>query len=199
MTTKRVLQNTRINSPVLDLGCGDGQIARKIFHNVDIIGIDIVPTKYGVVMDARKLNFPANYFGAVFSNCVLEHIQDIKTVIKQVDRVLKKKGYFIFTVPSEHFKDNLMFSWIPGYGWLRNKQLQHYNCFKQIDWEQMLWDIGFYSILTQGYITPEQGVYWDKLCWINKFNLGIKPKKPCQDLQKYAKNASARLVVAQKL
>jgi ubiquinone/menaquinone biosynthesis C-methylase UbiE len=199
---KDVLRNVVLPDPILDLGCGDGKIARQVFDKHDIVGIDLLPTSHGIVMDARNLDFSDNSFGTIFSNCVLEHIPEIEKVLIGVYRVLKSKGYFIFTVPTEKFKDNLLFSWVPGYGYLRNKHLSHYHCVSSWSWNLLLRKIGFRNISMHQYMTPKQTVCWDKLCWAHKLRLesflrvAREPSLVSQDSPDFG---SARLVVAQKL
>ena len=52
--------------------------------------------------------FADSSFDVVFSNCVLEHIEELDAVLFHVRRVLKPGGRFAFTVPSEKFRDVLI-------------------------------------------------------------------------------------------
>jgi SAM-dependent methyltransferase len=46
-------------------------------------------------------------FDFVFSNSVLEHVDQLDPTLREVGRVLKPGGLFVFTVPSPFFRENL--------------------------------------------------------------------------------------------
>lgn len=50
--------------------------------------------------DAEKISYPSNYFDIVILFDVLEHTEKDDKVIKEVCRVLKKKGTLLLTVPA---------------------------------------------------------------------------------------------------
>lgn len=95
----------------LDLGCGTGILTNKIAPFVkEIIGIDISEEmivearknqktnniKYKIGNISQKLNFPDNSFDFIISSLTLCHIEDLESVYKEVYRILKKDGVFIF-------------------------------------------------------------------------------------------------------
>ncbi len=118
----RILSEKEMFHPILDLGCGEGEIARALFgKGVIDVGLDNEEQmvkkaeKSGIYRkvilgDACCLPFEKDSFNLIFSNCVIEHIPDINQVLSEVARILKKNGLFIFTVPSENFGDFLFFS-----------------------------------------------------------------------------------------
>ncbi len=94
---------------ILDFGCGTG-IYSKILKNkgADVKGFDISP---GMLKIAKRYvnnvefrlgkgnNIPFNEkFDIVFASLVLEHINNWDEVFKEVKKVLKKDGYFIFSI-----------------------------------------------------------------------------------------------------
>lgn len=107
--------------PILDLGCGDGLFASILFEDRPekiAVGCDVSDQvvkvakscsvyEKVVVADGCKLPFKNEAFATILSNCVLEHIAEDEKVLKEVVRVLKKEGKFIFTVPSKKFVENL--------------------------------------------------------------------------------------------
>lgn len=119
----------RKNSSVLDIGCGMGRTTfglKKLGYNV--IGVDITHSmireaekfnkKYKEhisfhVMDATKLKFKDQSFdNAIFSFNGLMQIPGENNRIKamkEIYRVLKPQGYFIFTT---HTKESKMLKWI---------------------------------------------------------------------------------------
>lgn len=174
--------------PILDLGCGEGHIARAVFQNTKIdCGLDNWPEmvesakKSGVYRkvvlgDACKLPFKDKSFQTVFSNCVIEHISGIDLVLSEIARVLKKQGLFIFTVPTDNFRKNLFLynvfmrlnlkTLANKYSDFRNKQLNHFNCFNLEDWKKKLNMRGLSVIHHQYYITPKTTFFWDLMALI---------------------------------
>ena len=119
----RVAARESYPEPLLDLGCGDGQIAAVLFGAGGAeVGIDpwasqvkkaALSGAYRQVQqaDGHHLPFAGGTFSTVFSNSVLEHIPDVAPVVREVGRVLQSPdprgegpgGRFVFTVPSDVF------------------------------------------------------------------------------------------------
>jgi len=117
------------NERVLDAGCGDGyylKLLHTLYPNLELYGIDIDTKALAVaninlekelkdkkiIIYKRSINeteFKANFFDAVFSTEVLEHVPDDLGAVKEVKRVLKENGKYIFTVPNYNFP----FMWDP--------------------------------------------------------------------------------------
>lgn len=109
---------------VLDIGTGTG---RFVFEFADeatqVIGIDIsdrmieiANSKIGIknniefyIMDARRLNFPTDCFDCVTSVGTFEFTKDLSSFLKEIHRVLKPKGQFIFSC----FNKNSLFHILP--------------------------------------------------------------------------------------
>lgn len=111
----------------LDLCCGEGYYSRKLkdmgyeAYGVDISDkfIDIARQKNKEITyyssDASKLNmFKNEYFDLVVCAMGLMDASDYKEIILEVKRVLKNKGYFIFSI------SHPCFSFEKG-GWKRGK------------------------------------------------------------------------------
>lgn len=112
-----VLKKIRsVDGPILDVGCHSGTFTKKIIEkleNKQIYGVDISRRaielakkriSYGhfEVVDAGQLPFTENFFEAIFCLEVLEHVDNPKKVLLEINRVLKKGGYAIFLVPSDN-------------------------------------------------------------------------------------------------
>lgn len=102
------------NLTILDLGCGYGRLSQEVlqkFPDVKTVGIDISPTYVelynknllprgrAVLGDVRKLPFPDQEFDLVFMVTTLMYVTakfDQKIVLKEIFRVLKAEGKFVF-------------------------------------------------------------------------------------------------------
>jgi SAM-dependent methyltransferase len=111
-------QSLDLPSPTLDLGCGDGHFASLVFDRKIEVGLDPWqdPIReagrrrcYQLLVQAvgNKAPFPDGFFASAFSNSVLEHIQDIDTVLAETARVLKPSAPFYFCVPNERYFSEL--------------------------------------------------------------------------------------------
>lgn len=95
---------------VLDIGAGSGVMSwwvRK--HGKKPIACDIDPSQFevkGVRCDKVDLNgkmpYSSQSFDIVVGTEVIEHIDNHKSLIDEVYRVLKPGGHFIFTTPNIH-------------------------------------------------------------------------------------------------
>lgn len=172
-----------ILTPILDLGCGEGKIAKILFgKGVIDVGLDnepeIVKTakqsrvyKKVVLGDARNLPFKGKSFSTVFSNCVIEHIPGKIKVLREVKRVLKKNGIFIFTVPSKMFSEYLFFynlfeaiglKWLAKkYSQKRNQLLNHYHCENHQAWKNSLRSVGLTLAYHRYYLSKKTIMGWD--------------------------------------
>lgn len=98
---------------VLEIGCGIGKLSNALFdrgfHHV--IGIDIAtsaidhgkrrfPRLELKQMDAMSLDFSNEYFDACLSFDLVEHLSDIRFHFREVYRVLKPEGYYLFQTPN---------------------------------------------------------------------------------------------------
>jgi SAM-dependent methyltransferase len=94
----------RSGERILDLGCGDGVLTRRLHDaGAQVIGVDSSPEMVAAacllgldarVMDATALPFERE-FDAVFSNAALHWIPDAAAVIAGVARALKPGGRFV--------------------------------------------------------------------------------------------------------
>lgn len=108
-----------LTPPILDVGCGDGFFAKVTIGNSIDAGLEVNPQqaedakkekiyKKVVLYNGKHFPLPDASFNTVFSNCVLEHIKNVDQIIFEISRVLKKKGKFIFTVPTDKFSSYLL-------------------------------------------------------------------------------------------
>ena len=173
---QRFIRKLPLEHPILDLGCGDGHFASVSFTNPINVGLDpwIGPIhnaaqsgSYDIVIRANgeRIPYNDNSFRSVISNSVLEHIQDIDPVIKEVSRVLKSGGRFVFCVPNHQFLENLsissylerirLFRFAELYRGFFNKISRHYHCDDPTTWEKRLSENGFRLEKYWHYFSPD--------------------------------------------
>ncbi|APC97385.1 class I SAM-dependent methyltransferase [Francisella frigiditurris] len=112
----------KFNEIILDLGCGTGRLANTIAESgAKVTGVDysldmvnrakkLYPNIDFHVADAQQsLDFSENSFDAVFSNAALHWMIDAESVIKNVAKVLKPNGRFVFEMGGKGNIDRLLF------------------------------------------------------------------------------------------
>ena len=140
---------------VLDLGCGDGQIARALAaQGSEVLGVD--PTQLHIDIAIERgggpryllggaTDIPAddNSFDAVVACLVFEHIDQMDEAMTEVARVLKPQGQFSFFL-------NHPLLQTPGSGWIDDHI---------IDPPEQYWRIGPYLVETESIEEVEKDVY----------------------------------------
>jgi len=95
---------------VVDLGCGSGTLLYNLLKSnkkIDLYGMDLsgvickrtkqwLPETTIICGDILNTSFKYNSFDVVFSTMVIEHIDD-KQFLKEVNRILRKDGFFVCT------------------------------------------------------------------------------------------------------
>lgn len=101
-----------VNSgPILDVGCGDGNVSQIFFQKGEVFGVDIsiralkLAQEKGVKtkpcdLNQKKLPFKSDFFETVIFTDVIEHLVNPESLFKESRRVLKKGGRMIITVPN---------------------------------------------------------------------------------------------------
>lgn len=133
---------------VLDLGCGEGQIARHIAGQSSrqaagatgfVVGVDRSRPQVAAAVeragatgfcvgDAAELPFPDATFDAVIASLVLEHLARLDDTLAEVARVLRPDGRFVLFL-------NHPFLQSPGSGWIDDQI---------IDPPEQYWRVGAY-------------------------------------------------------
>lgn len=140
---------------VLDVGCGDGQIARALAaQGSEVLGID--PTELHISVARERAGGPMYEIGsalhlpvedssqdAVVACLVFEHIDDVDTALSEVARVLKPGGQFSFFL-------NHPLLQTPGSGWIDDHI---------IDPPEQYWRIGPYLVETESIEEVEKDVF----------------------------------------
>lgn len=183
--TYELVKDLSFKQPSLDLGCGDGYISSLLFDGQFSYGLDnneagdvqIAQEKkrYGkfLLEWAEDMSLKDKSLNFVFSNSVIEHIPPQEAVLKEVARVLKPGGRFLFTTPSNNFRNYLYVSTTlekfglsqiaQKYSEERNKRLNHYHLYSAAEWKKRLAKYGF-KIERLTYCIPKQTLQlWDKM------------------------------------
>ncbi|MEW5798486.1 MAG: class I SAM-dependent methyltransferase [Bacteroidota bacterium] len=93
-----------ITGKTLDVGCGTKPY-EKYFHSSQYIGLEIETTlnrerkKADVFYDGSTFPFKNEEFDSVVTNQVFEHVFNPSDFLNEINRVLKKDGVLLLTVP----------------------------------------------------------------------------------------------------
>jgi ubiquinone/menaquinone biosynthesis C-methylase UbiE len=101
------------NQKFLEIGCGNGSACKHVAkkYNFNVTGVDVDPEQIQNAKkdnekiqnisffegDSTNLKFSDNEYDIVYSSGVLHHIRDWMHVLDEINRVLKHKGYYIFS------------------------------------------------------------------------------------------------------
>src|SRR4051794_31900684 len=142
---------------VLDVGCGEGQVARSAATAAgveQVLGVD--PT-WAQVVEARRRGGGPSYvragaaalpvgedsFDAVVACLVFEHVDEVDAALAEVGRVLAPGGRFLFFL-------NHPLLQTPGSGWIDDQIL---------DPPEQYWRIGPYLVEDKSLEQVENGVF----------------------------------------
>lgn len=123
----KILGNIR-NKIILEIGCGNGYFSRLLAKKgARVMAIDISKKLLDFaiikekekslninyfVRDAAKLyGIKSKYFDIAIANMSLMDIADARNTIKEVSRVLKQKGHFVFSITHPVFHDEFHQQW----------------------------------------------------------------------------------------
>jgi SAM-dependent methyltransferase len=132
---------------VLDVGCGEGQVARRLAADgAWVVGVDPAAAQLDVARargggpgyvraPADALPFADGSFAAVVICLVLEHVDDYERAIREAARVLEPGGTFLLLVGHPLLQ-------APGSGWIDDRE-----------WDERYWRIGTY--LQEGAVVDE--------------------------------------------
>lgn len=176
----------------LDLGCGEGEVARAVFgegehrsrigSGMTLWGLDNdeemvkKARKSGVyekvlLADAGKIPLGGEVVDLVFSNSVLEHIKDVDKVLDEVFRILKPGGRLVFTVPTKWLSEYL--GWGRFYAYFFNRKYNHYHLYDLDKWKEVLNKHGFKVTKGKYYLSKDQVKHWHGLLWRGRLGLKI--------------------------
>lgn len=95
----------QLKGKLLDLGCGSKPY-ENLFNVTEYVGVDIEvsghpheDSKVDVFYDGKVLPFADSSFDCIFSGEVFEHVFNLQEILLELNRVLKKDGFMLFTTP----------------------------------------------------------------------------------------------------
>lgn len=182
----RAVAELSYRRPLLDLGCGNGLVGQVLFAAQAQVDVGLDPwvsqlrqaAQSGVYRHVDRglghaLPYVADHFCTVFSNSVVEHIPDVEPVMREVARVLRPEGRFIFTVPSDAFRQMLdgYVRWMQAedpkraeaYASAIDERLEHYHYHTPEEWEALLSDSGMTLLKAEYYMPREVERFWDRM------------------------------------
>jgi SAM-dependent methyltransferase len=106
---QEILSHITTESVLLDLGAGAGIVEQMNFRGAvaKVCGIDLDSRvldnpflDIAKVTDGNDVPFPDESFDIVISDNVLEHLENPESVFREVERVLRPNGVFLFKTPN---------------------------------------------------------------------------------------------------
>jgi len=104
------------SEPILDAGCGMGWlVAFLISKGFDVVGLDLshdsllrskrlfskTRTEGKMILGSlQHIPFPKSYFGTVVLFDVLEHVEEMSSVLSEIRRITVKGGCILITLPN---------------------------------------------------------------------------------------------------
>ena len=116
----RVLALIPPRSRVLEFGAGTGEQARLLSERgFDVVAIDLASSGYSADRvfpvkdyDGRKIPLPDSSIDVVFSSNVLEHVEDLETILSEFSRILTPSGFGIHIMPTPSWR---FWTFVAGY------------------------------------------------------------------------------------
>lgn len=158
---RRIIEglDLRKGDRIIDVGCGDGfylHILTELPIKTNLLGFDfdkivlanarknLRPEKIKLVNgSATKIPFKDKSFDKAIMTEVLEHIDDDKKALAEVNRILKPGGILLITVPNFHFPflwdpinwvlQNIFATHISGTGFFAGIWARHLRLYKKDD------------------------------------------------------------------
>jgi 2-polyprenyl-3-methyl-5-hydroxy-6-metoxy-1,4-benzoquinol methylase len=174
---QNVQETIKSNQRILDVGCGTGYGTQLLFNaGHETMGIDVstqaiiysnssFPGPEYFIGNAESLPFKEGIFDVVTAFESIEHLQDADSGIKEIQRVLKKRGdLFISTPNPKHLKNVLkkIFFGIPIPKKVDMNNVYHIREFPYEEFLTFLQKNGFNIITVYGQGIPYVPVIYSK-------------------------------------
>jgi SAM-dependent methyltransferase len=178
------LAGLELERPVLEVGCGIGQVARFALDQPTDVGVDLSARricrarKQGGYLrleccDARALPFVAGEFGSALCISVLEHTREPAEIVAEMFRTLKPGGKAVVSVVLADLHRHLWYPRLCGriglgalgraYQRAQDWAFRHVTLLSQDDWEAMFRAAGFELLSSTRAVGPAAVAWWDAL------------------------------------
>jgi len=170
----------------LDLGCGDGKVGGVLIGHAGLEhleGVDVSPIDRAVLLargyvgyvvaDIQELPHPDAAFDYVIAVCVVEHIADLGSVLREAGRVLKAGGWLYFTTPSRGFREALIaYRVLKAFGMnglaarfqsYRDMTACHLHYLEETEWRAALAEAGFSDVAIEPIFSRRQHLVYDAM------------------------------------
>ena len=170
-----MLRDVSFAAPVLDLGCGTGEVARCVLRSHwPVDGLELVPKEVRVAResgvfravmraDATRLPVASATYGAVYSHSVLEHIPNDLHAVGEAARVLRPGGQLVFTVPAPAFAQRIETESGAAALASTNARLGHLHYRSLEEWSERLHEHGLAVVFSRGHLPPATQRTWRRL------------------------------------
>lgn len=156
-------------SPTADFGCGDGSFASVLVDSIDY-GIDHdsnaldLARGFGVYRELvqseeRSIPISNDVIQTIISNSVLEHVSDLRSILRELWRILKPGGRMIFTVPVVAYAEHLAKYYGHRASERDNRDSYHRNLMSELEWRRELGMRDFAVELVIQY-QPDWHTFW---------------------------------------
>jgi SAM-dependent methyltransferase len=160
----RAVRKFDLESPILDIGCGDGLFAALAYPGQQVWGIDVNLTEIRRAQSTAAYNalicgsitdvaLPKGFFRSAIANCSLEHVPDLDRALCNVHRALSPRAEFIVIVPTPHWTRLLAIPELlrrhgfrglaDAYGRAIDNVFNHVHLYDSKEWTRRLAGAGF--------------------------------------------------------
>ncbi len=170
-----MLRDVAFGAPVLDLGCGNGEVARTVLRSHrPLDGLELVASEANVAAasgvfrtvlrgDATRMPLAARSYAAVFSQSVLEHIPGDLDALREAARLLQPAGRLVFTVPSPAFRQRIREGSSAHAAEAMDARLGHHHYRSLDEWTALLGELGLTVVHTSGHLPAATQRAWQQL------------------------------------
>ncbi len=179
-----ILAAQSFERPILDIGCGDGVFAAILFAERIDTGIDSDPAEIArattydrydelIACGAATVPKPDGSYQTIFSNSVLEHIPDLRPVLREQHRLLAPGGRFYVTIPTDRWETSTAPARLLGvlglpllakkYARFYNSFWKHYHAYSAAQWVALFQEAGFTIVEERLYAAPNMTTLLDLL------------------------------------
>jgi SAM-dependent methyltransferase len=178
------LKSLPLARPVLDLGCGRGQLAQLALDSRIDVGLDISARQLAgarhvdryerlVLADAAEMALCSGCIQTVVALSSLEHMRRPEKIMAEVARVLRPGGMVVATITLPELRQHLFWPAVARrlrLGWLgrlyvtlQDRAFAHRTMLGREEWEGIARDAGLEIVVSRRIVPPAVIRRWDAL------------------------------------